>query len=629
MLVTAGSGRHTEHAMFTPHTWMPYLRGGRVITIKFSPNKADPHTVLPKSIRIRHGVVTTFVARYVKLHYYRGHLPKGSPWPAHRLPGVSQANGRLAALGIWPGAQAKAHPKYFSIKQLAPGVAGYLVRRRLFYNAYAAAYKWNWRELAVTLRCYRQLLRADHIPYPYYLFSVESLISSMRRMVGSQQANVTLLAKRFLEPAYARLAPDSAARQVARLVGQYHYGFALVALQAIDANPASGEKLRAWAQRRIVEVSGLIHHIAKTPGRYRIYFLENLLIPWKSFTRTNEALVKAFGSPMAKISTAAIRFSGQVGRPPAHGQPAAGHRGIAAAAGSIHTKILGLHEVWLAVHSVQGLSLAEQRALVRIAGRILKPYHGLDAAKRRVVFAQSRPYLMQMVDETHGGGQEGAELLEKTFFYNFSAYARLPDVTRGQRHRTAVIFKRCYAAVKAYVQKTYTDTPANVRRQIEAAVGRDLEQLFASTCDYYHPQLLYVDKTLPSIGRLTAAIESNPFANQNSRAFAATALTLENKQVSKLTKQDAVSVYVSMQGQQVAFEAGIVLRKYFQGDNVALFLASADQVPPALAKQWTTFGQALVAKATARQAALQNRTLYKGLVPTGQRILRGSGVQQY
>jgi hypothetical protein len=611
-IVTANADGLSKTVMFHAYGKIPYLRGGRTILIRFSRPSGGGRGCYPSSIEVMRGKSCTFLARFTKLVYCKGTVPGVWPFQFRHGIGVSQVDGRLVSLGIWPGAQAKAHPKYYSKKELAPKLSGYLVRLRIFYNAYAAAYKWDWTELATTLRCYRQLLKADHIPYVYYLYSVESLVSRMRRMVGAKQANIAVLTAKFLEPAYAHLPLQSAVRQVARLVSQYHYGFALVVLHALLQNPKITPKVQKWALQWRFQLSDLIYKIQRTPAPYRIYFLENFLLPWKSFTLTNEAVAKYYGSHLAKHDEVPIILKTKAKRP----------------ARDIPRGIKGIREVKLAIDSVEGLTEAERANLLWIAAKILLKCGGLDEAKRKIVFRQMRRYLVGQV-AGGGGGREEAKLLEAFFKYDFTTFVELPDVTNAQKHAAATLFQRCFVAMRAYVDQTYTDTPKRVRAQLVAKVGESLSKLAHGACDYFNPQMLYPDSSIPSVKSLEEAFRRYPFAYLNAKAFAQTGKTIAGGNISTATKKDVISGYVWSQHTMVMQRASEILQKYFHGDDFALFTAGAGRYPSSLVKKWDALGQKRVQAAIRRQNALSNRKLYAGLLPTARQVLAGSGVKMY
>ena len=613
--VTVQAGGRAESVRFRAVAKVPYLRGGRVITIGFSSARHAPGVALPSYIRFRRGSAVTLVARYLRLHYQRGSLPAGPPLSGGRARQLTQVDGRLASLGIWPGAQARAHPAYFNAAQLAPTLPGYLVRRRIFYNAYAAAYKSNWPELATTLRCYRRLLYADHIPYVYYLYSVESLVSGMCKMVGAKQANVGTLAKEFLEPAYARLAPEDAVRQVARLVGQYHYGFALVALSAIRRNGRCPAQIRAWAGFWRRKLLRLIGSIDETPQKYRIYFLEKFLTPWKSFTLVNHAIGMAYGlSPPLRPNRTRPAQPAPHRRPPPG--PIVGPR--------------GLHEISLALQSAGAFTQSQRRVLERIAGQVLSKYGPLSESKLKVAYAQTREYVLWRMNGDSKPSAKSFKLFSQFFKYDLAAFVRLPSVNKSQLRRAAAIFRVCYEAMRRFVDETYTDTPKAIKARLAARVGRYMRKAFArDACNYFDPQMLYPNHGLPSLKHLVKEFKAYPFAYLNPRAFAPTQRLSASNDVSKVTKRIMVSQYVTIQSSRVEQRVQEILMKYFHGNDYALFAAGAGRYPGRLVEEWNALGEARFAREARRMKLLMGRTLYSGLLPRSRNVFVGSGVPRW
>jgi hypothetical protein len=314
-IITAGSGPEVQQVKFQPFVRLPYLRGGRTVKIYFSP-RTDSEGVLPASMTIKAGTNTMFVGRFLSLRYFHGRVPIGSPWQAPRAAGFREAWRRNGTLHMMPGEQTNTHPKYYNSKQLQLTVPPSVLRMRIRYNSYAAAYTGNWPELTKTLAAYRQLLRAEHIPYTYYLFSLESLTEIIRKFVGATEGQTCTMAESFLLPAYERLSPRTAALQVARLVDQYQYGFALVALRAIRESPSASAQLDNWATRTTVELTVLIDRIRAHPSAYKRYALVNLLYPWKEYTKTSVALVGRFGANAADIKGSILVKTTQEGRSP-------------------------------------------------------------------------------------------------------------------------------------------------------------------------------------------------------------------------------------------------------------------------------------------------------------------------
>jgi hypothetical protein len=287
----------------------------------------------------------------------------------------------------------------------------------------------------------------------------------------------------------------------------------------------------------------------------------------------------------------------------------------------------GLHEVSMAIDSTAALSAQERIVLKQKAHEILAKDGRLDLAKKKVVFSQTRSYLLAKCAQLNNGGKEGAILLERFFSWDFTNYVRLPDVTPVERRKAKAIFNISYVALKKFVNRSFTDTPPALRERISHRVGQYMQAEFGSACDYYHPQLLYPDSHVPSLGQIIAQLKRDPFSRFNATAFASTAASLRAKGISKITRHDLTSGFIWSQAQSLDATIGVILRKYFHGNDAARARVCRPY-PRKLLQQSQAFGVKQFQKAQKRDREMMNPFYNSSLFPTGRQILKGSGVSE-
>ncbi len=282
----------TQNTTYFPKFARPYLRGGRTIDIRFG-KAGHRRGEYPTSLTVRQGRLVVAVARFDRLAMTHAKMPS-SPWNQRPPRGLAQVKHQIKWMDL--SEQANVHPRwtptYYSGNQLRPNVRGHVLRYRIYYNCYAATCLGNWPELSRTLRAYRGLLRVEHIPIAFYVYSLEYLTMAANHFCSA--ARVRLLCQDFTLPALELLTPREIARHAAELVGQYRYGLAILALDALRTVLPGGARLHRWADARRVWLEELVSRIAHNPRRYRLYARVNQYYSWRATTVLNEQLARAF-----------------------------------------------------------------------------------------------------------------------------------------------------------------------------------------------------------------------------------------------------------------------------------------------------------------------------------------------
>lgn len=280
--VTYSYGGIQRHTTFWPTTRISYLAHGRRVAIEFGarppgggsdkPQDAATNRTYPRKIVITRGGQKRFVAWYLKLRYLTGSVP-ASPWPRP----IGEAAGYLG--------ESK----------------GIRVRVRFARDVRREVAQHDWTALSASLRAYRRVLLHERVPIVFFVYDAEILADQTAATYSRKGRRASVVASRFLLPAYQLLRPDQIAKCAAQCVEQYHYGLAIVATEALEADTVATPQLRRWAAVQSAMLKSLVARIRSRPTLYRRYAATNRLFRWGRLTKQNEVLAGAGTSRPANL----------------------------------------------------------------------------------------------------------------------------------------------------------------------------------------------------------------------------------------------------------------------------------------------------------------------------------------
>ena len=240
---------------------LPYLERGREIDIEFGASRAGN---VPNRMAITDGGEPRFEALFTdwrqpaanETTVFAGRAPDGDE---------AEANDRMERFySAVTGKTTDWRPHYYAGGELAPGGDAAVLRLRLKYNAYAAMVVSDHGTLSRALQIHRELLRSEGLSGSLFVFGVEALTQAAFDHRGEDAG--WAMADRFLRAAYAASDTRELTRHAARLMDQYRFGYALLALRIVSTRHDLEPKPRSWAVRTDARLRALLSGREKLEG---------------------------------------------------------------------------------------------------------------------------------------------------------------------------------------------------------------------------------------------------------------------------------------------------------------------------------------------------------------------------
>jgi hypothetical protein len=292
-------------------------------------------------------------------------------------------------------------------------------------------------------------------------------------------------------------------------------------------------------------------------------------------------------------------------------------------------RLAGLREVARAIESIPRLTPVARHILRDSAAAVLRKYGPMSAAKRLVVYQQTRQYLSKQAPQFMGGGDEGYRLLGQVFGWAFTNYVRRPDVSAADRVAAATFFRRLKRVERTVILRTYKDTPKRLRLRLADMVARKLKLLQHSWPDYYS-FALYPREPVLTATDMYARLSSRRWAAGNGHAFAAFGgplIEAENK-TSKQHARSTFPMFLQLQLWSQSSTLKFFLIQHFLVDKLGSPFVYHN-MPESLFFAIQRFRAKVGARAEIKWKELTDPAYHANLYPTGRSILKGSGIHGY
>jgi hypothetical protein len=302
---------------------------------------------------------------------------------------------------------------------------------------------------------------------------------------------------------------------------------------------------------------------------------------------------------------------------------------ILAKPASAPNRLAGLREVARAIESIPRLTPVARHILRDSAAAVLREYGPMSAAKRLVVYQQTRQYLSGQAPQFLGGGDEGYRLLGRVFRWAFTNYVRRPDVSAADRVAAATFFRRLKRVERTVILRTYKDTPRRLRLRLADMVARKLKLLQQSWPDYYS-FALYPREPVLTASEMYAHLSSRRWAAGNGHAFAAFGGPLIKAQNKTLKQRDrsTFSMFLHLQFWSQSSTLKFFLIQHFFVDKPGSPFVYRN-MPKSLFFAIRRFRAKVGARAEIKWKELTDPAYHADLYPTGTSILKGSGIHSY
>jgi len=241
---------------------------------------------------------------------------------------------------------------------------------------------------------------------------------------------------------------------------------------------------------------------------------------------------------------------------------------LAADRGSAKSRDAAIAAMIACVNAEDSLSEGKKAALVEAINNVLGAAPAL--AKDKAIHAGEHLafYFKELLDGKSAYTDEQFGVIVDTLRWSLGNYVRLPAMTEAQRDDAVAVFDLHLSAIGAVVEKTYLDTPADVRNDI----SKEARELFAETKaklgNYFYPYFLYPDVRLPN-GELPTAMDivqrmsdARAFRRAPTR-FARTAVVLGDADASQYIKDLRIEAYVRGEKLRVNTAAASGLMRLF------------------------------------------------------------------
>lgn len=215
-----------------------------------------------------------------------------------------------------------------------------------------------------------------------------------------------------------------------------------------------------------------------------------------------------------------------------------------AASAAVANNEAAIAEMDRTIRAVPQLSVERKDELAKVVSAELSVYPDLGQDKQRHAAEHLRIYLDEIVKGTERYSDGQFEVIKATLQWNLGNYARLPPISDNDRGKAQQRLNRVSESVTSFVNRTYTDTPPEVRKQLADRVLAGMGTLNDKVGNYFYPQLLYssdVDVTTPY---LVSQFGQYPFVSDNSSKFAPVASLLADPELAKASKDAQVEAFV-------------------------------------------------------------------------------------
>ena len=257
-----GGGAPTTETMQASRR-MTWLEGGRDVEIAFRDGPGGP---VPERLRIAREGVTVFEAVYSRFQYLppdQVTVVAGAPYPAEETEVVARLKEVYTAID---GKGKDWTPKYYSDAETSAQVDPYVLRLRLKHNAFAAMQRADYPRLDDALHRYREMLAREGLGNDVFAFNVEALTQMAFDFLGDDAG--AALSERVLRKAYEKCDTRELLAQAVRLMDQYRFGYALIALRVLGERKDLAGAYREWLPEAEKRLRALIAAPDTTEGQY-------------------------------------------------------------------------------------------------------------------------------------------------------------------------------------------------------------------------------------------------------------------------------------------------------------------------------------------------------------------------
>ena len=192
------------------------------------------------------------------------------------------------------------------------------------------------------------------------------------------------------------------------------------------------------------------------------------------------------------------------------------------------------------------LSDDRKQALCDIVSGVLLTAADLESDKAKHAAEHLRVYLDNNLLLNNTFTELHFEAVGMSLRWSLNNYVRIPAIQAADRDTLVQRLAVCKEAAATYIEETYTDTPADVRKKLVARVHGLLDGEADKLGNYFYPNLLYPARKEASAKEVRAQFAKGPQLKDNATKFAGVLETIakENKQQGRDTTEVQVSLFV-------------------------------------------------------------------------------------
>ncbi len=182
------------------------------------------------------------------------------------------------------------------------------------------------------------------------------------------------------------------------------------------------------------------------------------------------------------------------------------------------------------------------------------------------------------------------------FDWKLSNYVMMPSINDATRKRSQQLIEQLPDGVRAFIKKSYTDTPPDIQDKLASEAVKCMAGLKVRAGNYFYPELLYPVENEISIDSIVARLANKPFMQNNGTKFASVADILSDNNIPKASRIVHVGFFVNREGAMLQSALVMMAPEFFD-----LTQQGASKVykmpPPELMKEYMNVGTELNARA--------------------------------
>ena len=234
-----------EQEKFRPQSNLSYLKDGRVIIIEFKGQEytEQANAGTPTEMTVYRKDKKVFEAKFDEVKYSVSTTPADLSNPKSK--DIIEVHSRL--WDVYKALNDRVFdwfPRYYADDELHFQIRPPLLRARPKYNVYSAIKTGEWSSLYENLERYEELLERDGIRYDMYIYSLEAITQMAFDFVDEDTA--CIMAGAFLKEAYRKCEPQQLLGHICRLIDQFRFGYALLAMQVLESKKDADRKILPW-----------------------------------------------------------------------------------------------------------------------------------------------------------------------------------------------------------------------------------------------------------------------------------------------------------------------------------------------------------------------------------------------